>query len=364
MPAGSTTSTGARGPGARGSASGIWLLIAGLLALMVVACGEDADELAGDGLRGTQSDFQGDDTRLKVATTVAPLTSIVLNIGGDRIRIHQMIPDGVDSHTFEPKPSDAKVLSRADLLIMNGAHLEGTTERIAKENLRDPGKIYYLADSTLQGDDEREGFLYDFSFPRSEGDPNPHLWMNPQYALRYAELTRQWLAENDPENGDYYQRNFVRFADVLKRLDAAIAQDQQSVPAENRKLLTYHDSWAYWARRYGWTVIGAVQPSGFKDPSSREVGELVAQIKRERVPAVFGSEVFPSRSLEAIAKETGAKFEDRLRDDSPPGEIGDKRHTYVGMMVEDMRIMLTALGGNAAETSKISPENTFERRRS
>jgi len=364
MPTGSTTSTVARGPVARRSAAGIWILVAGLLALVVVACGEDGDGLAGDGLQGTRSDFQGDDTRLRVATTVAPLTSIVLNIGGDRIRIHQIIPSGVDSHTFEPKPSDATVLSRADLLIMNGAHLEGTTERIAKENLRDPGKIYYLADSTLQGDDEREGFLYDFSFPRSEGDPNPHLWMDPRYALCYAELTRQWLTENDPENGDYYQRNFVRFADVLRRLDAAIAQDQQSVPVENRKLLTYHDSWAYWARLYGWTVIGAVQPSDFKEPSAREVGDLVEQINRERVPAVFGSEVFPSTTLQAIAKETGAKLEERLRDDEPPGEVSAPEHTYVGMMVDDMRIMLTALGGNATETSKISPENTFERTQS
>ncbi|HRC62064.1 MAG TPA: metal ABC transporter substrate-binding protein [Dehalococcoidia bacterium] len=334
------------------------------VALLLTACGSKSDEAVGDGLRGVQSSFEGNDGRLKVATTVAPLTSIVLNVGGDRIRIHQLIPDGVDSHTFEPKPSDAKVLSRADLLIMNGAHLEGTTEKIAKQNLPHPEKIYYLADNTLQGDDERSGFLYDFSFPRSEGDPNPHLWMNPLYALRYAELTAQWLGENDPDNRDYYQQNLARFADVLKRIDAAIQQDQASVPQQNRRLLTYHDSWAYWARRYGWTVIGAAQPSDFKEPSAQEVGNLVAQIKKEGVPAVFGSEVFPSKTLESIARETGAKFEDRLRDDEPPGAAGDAQHTYVGMLVEDMRIMLTALGGNADETSKIPVANTFERGRS
>ena len=327
----------------------------------LVACGSDKAEDVGDGLQGVQNDFKGSDTRLKVATTVAPLTSIVLNVGGDRIRIHQLIPNGVDSHTFEPKPSDAQVLSRADLLIMNGAHLEGTTEKIAKENLPDPSKIYYLADNTLQGDDEKTGFLYDFSFPKSEGDPNPHLWMNPQYARRYAALTLLWLSKNDPDNADYYQRNFDAFADVLKRLDVAIAKDQQTVPAANRKLLTYHDSWAYWARLYGWKVIGAVQPSDFKEPSAKEVADLVTQIRNEHVPAVFGSEVFPSKTLEAIAKETGAKFEDRLRDDEPPGEVSSASHTYVGMVVEDMQIMLTALGGNADETSKIGAANTFER---
>ena len=77
------------------------------------------------------------------------------------------------------------------------------------------------------------------------------------------------------------------------------------------------------------------------------------------MPAIFGSEVFPSKTLETIARETGAKFEDQLRDDEPPGKIGDRSYTYVGMVVEDMRIMLSLLGGNADETSKVDPRNVF-----
>lgn len=343
----------------------VWLpgfVLLPVVLLFGAACGgSSGDEQVGDGAAGTRSDFKQDDGKLKVATTVSPLTSIVLNMGGTCIQIHGLIPDGVDSHTFEPKPSDAKILARADLLIMNGAHLEGSTEKIARENLKDPAKIYKLADNTLAGDDEKTGFLYDFSFPRSEGAPNPHLWMNPVYALRYAELTRDWLSDNDPSRKDCFQRNYDRFAEVLTRLDAAIEKDQASVPERNRKLLTYHDSWAYWARRYGWTVIGAVQPSDFKEPSAREVGDLITQLKKEQVPAIFGSEVYPSKVLETISKETGAKFEDKLRDDEPPGDVRSRGHTYVGMVVEDMRIMFRALGGEAVETAKIDPANTFER---
>ena len=331
---------------------------------LAAACGEDggasgAGAAPGDGLSGSKSDFSAKDGKLKVATTVAPLTSIVLNIGGDRVHIHGLIPPGVDSHTFEPKPSDAKVLAKADLLIMNGAHLEGTTEKIAQENLKNKSKIYKLADNTLSGEDEKTGFLYDFSFPRAGGDPNPHLWMNPLYALKYADLTRQWLSENDPPNASYYQGNYDKYARVLKQLDEAIRKDQATVPAGNRKLLTYHDSWAYWARLYGWTVIGAIQPSDFKEPSARDLSDLIIQIKAEKVPAIFGSEVFPSKTLQTIAKETGARFEDQLRDDEPPGKIGDRNYTYVGMVVEDMRIMLSVLGGNADETSKVEPRNVF-----
>ena len=336
---------------------------AGLLLMLTIfgACGGSSAEPVGDGANGTNSDFSQSDGKLRVATTVAPLTSLVLNIGGDRIHIRGLIPDGIDSHTFEPKPSDAKVLSRADIFIMNGAHLEGTSEDLARQNLKDPSKIYKLADSTLRGDDPKNGFLYDFSFPRAEGNPNPHLWMNPLYALKYADLIRGWLAENDARNKDYYRANYDRFAAVIRQLDAAIRLDKETVPSANRKLLTYHDSWAYWARENGYTVVGAIQPSDFKEPSAKEVADLIVQIKSESVPAVFGSEVFPSKTLQTISRETGAAFEDKLSDDAPPGKIGDKNHTYIGMLVLDMQVMFARLGGSAANVSKVPVENTFQR---
>jgi manganese/iron transport system substrate-binding protein len=336
-----------------------------LIASAAAACGSSGDNPVGkdpgDGLSGTKDSFDANDGKLKVATTVAPLTSIVLNVGGDRIHIHGLIPPGVDSHTYEPKPSDARILSKADILIMNGAELEGTTEKIAKQNLKDTSKIYKLADGTLQGDDEKTGFLYDFSFPRADGKPNPHLWMNPKYAMKYADLTRGWLSENDPANKDYYQANYDMFAATLIQLDAAIRTDMESVPAGNRRLLTYHDSWAYWAREYGWTVVGAVQPSDFKEPSAKEVAELISQIKELKLPAIFGSEVFPSKTLDTISKETGAVYEERLRDDEPPGKVNDPGYTYVGMVVEDMKIMFERLGGSAPNVAKIDPKNSFAR---
>ncbi|MGE3077218.1 MAG: metal ABC transporter substrate-binding protein [Dehalococcoidia bacterium] len=343
------------------------LLVFAFLSLipLIAACGGDSKDSpgsdVGDGLSGTEHPFNQDDGKLNVATTVAPITSIVLNVGGDRIHIHGIVPAGVDSHTFEPKPSDAKILARADLLIMNGADLEGATEKIASENLKDPSKIYKLADNTLSGDSESDGFLYDFSFPRAEGHPNPHLWMNPLYAKKYADLVRGWLSENDPENASYYQSNYDRFAAVLTDLDAAIRADQATVPEANRRLLTYHDSWAYWAREYGWKVVGAIQPSDFKEPSAREVADLITQIKELKLPAIFGSEVFPSQTLDQIARESGAVYEERLRDDEPPGDVNDPGYTYVGMVVEDMRIMFSRLGGNADTVATIEVANSFVR---
>lgn len=321
----------------------------GAAALMLVAAGcGNAEERE---IYAARDSFDADNDKINVVTTVAPLTDIVRNIGGDRIDLFGVVPDGTNSHTFEPRPSIAKRLSQADLIIVNGLNLEEPTLKMAEANLRQGAEIKKLGDNTIT---ERE-WIFDFSFPREQGDPNPHLWMNPRYALRYAELTKDWLSAKDQKNAAYYAENYARYKVLIDKLDAGIRQAVQTVPEKNRRLLTYHDSWAYWAREYGWTVIGAVQPSDFKEPSPGEVREVIDQIRREQVPAVFGSEVFPSKVLKQIADEGGAKFIDQLSDDAPPGKPGDREHTYAGMLVYNMRIILGALGGNADALNDIDP---------
>ena len=108
-------------------------------------------------------------------------------------------------------------------------------------------------------------------------------------------------------------------------------------------------------------MIGAIQPSDFAEPSAKDVADLIDQIKAEKVPAIFGSEVFPSPVTEQIARESGATFIDELSDDAPPGEVDAPGHTYLGMLVEDMRIMMTALGGSAAAFDNFAVENTYEK---
>jgi manganese/iron transport system substrate-binding protein len=306
---------------------------------------------------GWYDELTGERDMLDVATTVAPISSIARNIGGNRVRLHGIVPDATNSHTFEPSPSDAATLSRADLIIVNGLHLEEPTLDLAEASKQPETPILKLGDETVTEDE----WLFDFSFPREEGDPNPHLWMNVAYAREYAELIRDWLSEADPANADYYARNFDRFAAALDDLDARIREAVPTVPEEARKLLTYHDSWAYWARQYGFDVIGAVQASDFSDPSPRDVAALIDQLKAEQVPAVFGSEVFPSAVLEQIARESGATFIDDLRDDEPPGELRSPEHTYLGMLRKDMMIMLDALGGQGTEIFEDMPvQDTYQ----
>lgn len=291
--------------------------------------------------------------KLKVVTTVAPITNIVKNIGGDKIELYGIIPEGVDSHTFEPIPSDIKFLSDADLIIVNGLNLELPTVRLAEANKK---PSLSLGDNTIT----RREWAFDRSFPEEEGDPNPHLWLNVKYAMRYAELVRDELIKFDPANKEYYEENANRYLTLLDKLDKAVMATVQTIPPRNRKLLTYHDSWPYFARKYGMTVIGAIQPSDFSEPSSKELAGIIYQIKKEGVPAVFGSDVYPSEVMDQIARETKIQFVTTLRDDSLPGQSDAPEHTYAGLMLKNLEAMATSLGGNTDALKDIDPKNTFK----
>ncbi len=288
---------------------------------------------------------------LRVVTTVAPITSMVENIAGDKVRLTGIIPEGMNSHTFEPIPSDVRLLEEADLIILNGLDLEIPTLSLAQANKKSGASILLLGNTTLAEAD----YVFDFSFPKDQGHPNPHLWLNPIYAMRYAQLIRDELGRLDPKNQATYEKHTTAYLKRLEVLDQAIAAAVTTIPKANRRLLTYHDSWPYFARRYGFQVIGAVQPSDFSDPSPREVARLIDQIRQQRVPAVFGSEVFPSPVLEQIAKEAKTKYIDKLRDDDLPGSNGDPQHSYIGMMLYNIQIMIEALGGSTEALQAVDP---------
>ena len=302
--------------------------------ISVLSCSESGEEGASK---------TGSPEMLKVVSTVSPLTSLVENVGGTRIRLEGIVPEGVNSHTFEPAPSVAMIIAEADLIVLNGLFLEEPSLEMARSNKRADAVILTLADKAIT----RNQWVFDFSFPETDGHPNPHLWTSPDLAVKYADLIREELSALDPDNAEYYGENYAKLQERLDDLDGRIAAAVETIPPEDRKLLTYHDSFPFFSTRYGFEIIGAVQPSDFSEPSAREVATLIDQVRETGVPAIFGSEVFPSPVMEQIAKEGGAKFVDQLRDDDLPGSHGDPGHSYMGLMASNIRIMVPALGGSA-----------------
>ncbi len=396
------------------------------------------------------TDTPTDAERPRVVVSILPIANIVYNIGGDRIDLDAIMPPGADPHTFEPRPSDAVKLAQADLIFVNGMHLDETTLRLAEANLKDGAEIIELAvavagpDELLYGqehhhghaeeddhddddehghaeeddhddddehghaeeddhddddehghaeeddhddddehghaeeddhddddehghaeeddhdddddehghaeeddhdDDDEHGHAEEDDHSDEEGEPDPHLLLDPNFAIRYAKVIFVSLAALDPDNRDYYESNFNEYTARLLALDEAIKATTATIPESKRRLLTYHDSFGYFAIRYGYTVIGAIQPNDTSQPSAREVAALIDQLREEGVPAIFGSILFPDDVIDQIASETGVTVR-TLLDDGLPGEPDDPEHTYIGMMVENMRTLATTLGGD------------------
>ena len=224
------------------------LLLAALLLLLAQACAGDGD---------------GSDDPLRVVSSVAPITSLVENVGGNRITLEGVVPEGVNSHTFEPSPSVARTLADADLIILNGLFLEEPFLELARASKQDEAEILTLADKAIS----RDEWVFDFSFPESGGHPNPHLWTAPLLALRYAEIVKERLSALDPGNATYYDENYDKLRVRILDLDGRIETAVNTIPPQNRKLLTYHDSFPFFAPRYGMEIIGAIQPSDFSQPA-------------------------------------------------------------------------------------------------
>src|SRR5262245_3013800 len=175
----------------RAARSAAGLAVVSIVTAVATGCGTAAG--SGDG-------------RLKVATTVAPITSIAAMVAGDRAEVEGIVPEGTNSHTFEPAPRVAELVSTADVIFVNGLKLEEPTEKLAEQNKKSGAEIVELGTAVLP----RADYIYDFSFPKKDGKPNPHLWTDPTYAIKYAQVIRDTLTRRDPANASAYAANYAK----------------------------------------------------------------------------------------------------------------------------------------------------------
>src|SRR5215510_1627365 len=156
---------------------------------------------------------------LHVATTVAPLTDMVQQVGGELLHVHGLIPEGVNSHTFQPAPGDVQYLAQADLVVLNGLDLEVPIEKFVHSSGRRGVTVLKLGDKTISQDE----WVFDFSFPKAQGHPNPHLWLNVAYAMHYVSLIRDQVSTLDHDHAAVYHRHAADYLGQLVHLDHCIA---------------------------------------------------------------------------------------------------------------------------------------------
>lgn len=273
-------------------------------------------------------------------------TALVREIAGGRMLVESIIPPGANGHTYEPVPGDAIKAATADMFIENGLELNTSVTKFVRANYRSGTPEVNLSETVapaeiIASDSEEQiashGHAHAF---------NAHLWVDPNYAIAYARRIGDALSRIDTTNADFYRERAANLIDRLEVLDQRFRIAIASIPERSRKLVVYHDSWSYFGRRYGIPIVGAIQPVSFAEPSANEIRRMIDQIRDETVPAFFGSEVFPNDVLEAISTETGARYFSDLSDEQLPGEPGTPEHSYEGMMIQNVRLITEALGGD------------------
>jgi ABC-type Zn uptake system ZnuABC Zn-binding protein ZnuA len=280
---------------------------------------------------GCGSDSGDSDRALTAVVTTAHAADFVTNVGGDRVEVRGLVDRRSDPHDYEPRPSDARAVAEADLVFRSGGDLDEWLEDV-------------LAGA---GEDVPEVTLIDSAETiEAEGETDPHWWQDPRNVVRVVPAIRDALVEADPGGRAEYKRNAAAYAEEVRGLDRSIAGCMERVPAARRKLVTTHDAFSYFARRYGLEVIGALIPSlsTQAQPSAKDTLELVEQIEREGVKAIFPESALNPKLERAVAKEAGAQVGRSLWADSL-GPEGSGAETYVRALAADTETLVAGLSG-------------------
>jgi zinc/manganese transport system substrate-binding protein len=295
------------------------LIVAGAAAVLVSACGSDSDDSG-----AAQASSGGRVPRIEVVATSTQLGDVVRTIGGPAVDVHQILKPNTDPHDYEPRPDDIEKTAGAKLVVTSGDNLDQWMGDVVENAGGDPAQLDAGAGRPVTRPGETSG-------PEASRF-DPHWWHDPvnvEYAVGRIQAA---LIKADPRAKAVIDRGASAYQAKLKVLDAGITSCVDQVPVAQRKLVTDHDAFGYFAQRYGIDVVGAVIPSQTTQgqPSAGDLAHLAGVIRRERVSAVFPESSINPKLAEAIAKETGATADHTLYGDTL-GPAGSPGATYLSM---------------------------------
>ena len=307
------------------------------LGLALAACGGD------DSATESGAPAKAATERPLVVVTTTQLGDIVHQVAGDDAEIHQLLQANTDPHEYEPRPADVEATAGAKLVIESGNELDHWMEEVVQQSGGSPPELTIAPDHTpykVPGEPEEGEDHADSEF-------DPHWWHDPRNVEAAVGAIRDELGKVAPANAAAYKANADAYLAKVKTLDAGIQTCMDQVPAAERKLVTSHDAFNYFTKRYGITVVGAVIPSQSTQaqPSAGEIAKLAAVVRRENVKAVFPESSINPALAKTLARETGAKADYELYGDTlgPEGSAGD---TYLKMEAANADAMVKGFTGD------------------
>lgn len=281
--------------------------------------------------------------RLSVVASASMIADIAENVIGDKHNIEMIVPIGGDPHLHEPTPSNAQLVAKADLILINGLTFEGwITELI--ENSGTKAKVVVVT----EGVDVLTSQTY-------KNSADPHAWMDASNGVVYAQNIARAITDIDRENEQFYKDNFSNYRSKLIELDAEIERAIASIPISQRILITSHDAFQYYGRRYKIQLEAIMGISTEAEAQTTDITRVNRVIKEHKVPAIFIESTINPKMMQQLAKDNDIAIGGKLYADS----LGDKKSpasTYIDMLRYNTKMIVSAL----TRPSEIDPINEGE----
>ncbi|QCB46378.1 metal ABC transporter substrate-binding protein [Hydrogenophaga sp. PAMC20947] len=289
-------------------------------------------------------------TPARAVASFSILGDLVRQVGGERVAVDVLVGPGADAHVFQPTPTQAKLVGQADILFSNGLGFEGWMERLLNTaSYKGRHVITSRGIEPIEGDDhdEQEDHEKEKNGHSDHGhheDADPHAWQSVPNVMVYVGNIAKGLCEADPAGCELYQRNALRYRAELQALDSDIRAQWKAIPVAQRKVITSHDAFGYYAQAYGVKFLAPQGVNTDSEASAKGVAQLVRQIKKEKIKALFVESISDPRLIAQIGRETGVKPAGELFSDSlsaPAGAAPD----YLSMMRHNTVALTKAIPG-------------------
>ena len=277
------------------------------------------------------------EAKLRAVATFSILGDLVAQVGGDRVAVTTLVQPNADAHGYTPAPSDARTLADAGLVVVNGLGLEGWIDRLIKASgTKAPVVVASAGVRPIEAEDDDHGHGH-------AHHDDPHAWQNIANAKVYVANIRDVLARIDPDHAATYADNAKTYLATLDALDVEVRAAISAIPAAQRRVITTHDAFGYFTAAYGLTFIAPQGVSTDSEASPRDVGRIIRQIRKDRIPAVFLENIADPRLMQQVARESGAAIGGKVFSDALSGPDGPAP-TYVAMMRNNVAAFAAALG--------------------
>ena len=311
------------------------------LTLLLAGCVSGANQdLSSENLNGAITKTT-DNAIIRVVATNTVLADLTGNVGGELVSLTALVPAGADIHTFQTTPSHSIQIGEADLIISNGAGLDDFLIPVLT-NAQAPGSVHIVAsiglEPFLKSSEEatRHAEEAEQNAGHEHSEVDPHFWLDPTLAIHYVNRIIEGLTKTDPKNSQQYAKNGKAYVEQLRQLDREIAETLAQIPPSSRHLVTFHDAYGYFARRYEWEVSSLV-PSDASDVTPGDIVSIIDQINLEETPAVFAEPQLNSDVLRQASQDAGVEV-GIIR-----SLVDDQTLTYVDMMRDNARSLVENL---------------------